>query len=148
MLQRVILIEDDPLATKLTGDILARVAPEVRLEVARDGHSALARLHRYTENGRETIALIILDLRIPHLHGIDLLKHIKGRPETRSIPVVVVSGTATVEQTQELYNLGANSYILKQADPVENSRNLETVLNYWIRINVLPTMVHRTGAMQ
>lgn len=138
MPNRVILIEDDPVTIKLTGDALARVAPDARLEVMRDGLGAVERLLRHSDNARDRIALVILDLHIPRLHGIELLRELKSRVETRFLPVVVISGTATPDQTRELYALGANSYVLKVADPAVDRRNIERTLEYWLLLNVLP----------
>ena len=138
MPKRVILVEDDPVTVKVTGDTLARVAPEVRLEVMRDGLGAVERLFRHSDNTRDEIVLVILDLHIPRLHGMDLLRELKSRPETRFLPVVVISGTATPDQTRELYFLGANSYIVKLADPAIDRRNIERALEYWLFVNVLP----------
>jgi two-component system, response regulator len=138
MPKRVILIEDDPVTVKVTGDALARVAPDVRLEVMRDGLGALERLFRHSDNARDQVVLVILDLHIPRLHGMELLRELKSRAETRLLPVVVISGTATPGQTRELYALGANSYILKLADPAVDRRNIERALEYWLLVNVLP----------
>jgi len=138
MPKRVILIEDDPVTVKITGDALARVAPDARLEVMRDGLGALERLIRHSDHARDHVVLVILDLHIPRLHGMELLRELKSRAETRFMPVVVISGTATPNQTRELYSLGANSYILKLADPAVDRRNIERALEYWLLVNVLP----------
>jgi len=138
MPKRVILIEDDPVTVKVTGDALARVAPDARLEVMRDGLGALERLIRHSDHARDQVAVVILDLHIPRLHGMELLRELKSRAETRFMPVVVISGTATPDQTRELYALGANSYILKLADPAVDRRNIERALEYWLLVNVLP----------
>jgi len=138
MPKRVILIEDDPVTVKVTGDALARVAPDARLEVMRDGLGALERLIRHSDHARDHVVLVILDLHIPRLHGMELLRELKSRAETRFMPVVVISGTATPDQTRELYALGANSYILKLADPAVDRRNIERALEYWLLVNVLP----------
>src|SRR6478609_6891609 len=138
MPKRVILIEDDPVTVKVTGDALARVAPDARLEVMRDGLGALERLIRHSDHARDQVVLVILDLHIPRLHGMELLRELKSRPETRLLPVVVISGTATPDQTRELYALGANSYVLKVADPAVDRRNVERTLEYWLLLNVLP----------
>ncbi|HZU30117.1 MAG TPA: response regulator [Candidatus Angelobacter sp.] len=137
MSKNVILIEDDPVTVKFTGDILARIAPEVRLEVIRDGHNALTRLLGHGEI-HDPIGLIILDLNIPQLHGVELLRELKTRAETRYIPIVVISGTASPAQSHEVYALGANGYVIKVTDPKENKRNIEAALNYWVCVNVLP----------
>jgi len=138
MPKRVILIEDDPVTVKITGDALARVAPDARLEVMRDGLGALERLIRHSDHARDHVVLVILDLHIPRLHRMELLRELKSRAETRFMPVVVISGTATPNQTRELYSLGANSYILKLADPAVDRRNIERALEYWLLVNVLP----------
>ena len=138
MPKRVILIEDDPVTVKVTGDALARVAPDARLEVMRDGLGALERLIRHSDHARDQVAVVILDLHIPRLHGMELLRELKSRADTRFLPVVIISGTATPDQTRELYSLGANSYILKLADPAADRRNVERALEYWLLVNVLP----------
>ena len=143
--KNVILVEDDPLTIKFTGDILARIAPEARLEVIRDGHNALTRLLGHSNLTKDPIVLVVLDLKIPQLHGVELLKELKARAETRAIPIVVISGTASPAQTQEVYSLGANSYVVKVADPIENRQKLEAALNYWVRVNTLPILNGTNG---
>jgi CheY-like chemotaxis protein len=145
MPKRVILIEDDPVTIKLTGDALARAAPDARLEVMRDGLGAVERLFRYSDHAKDQIVLVILDLHIPRLHGMELLRELKSRAETRFLPVVVISGTATPDQTRELYSLGANSYILKLADPAVDRRNIERALEYWLLVNVLPVQTNMSS---
>ena len=139
MPRTVLLIEDNPEDVKLVNDAVARIAPEVRLVVARDGLGALELMRRYASGQQDSLALIILDLHIPNLHGIEVLRQFKSSPFTQFVPVVVFSGTATDVHLRELYTLGISSFVEKLTDHAANRHNLETALQYWLKVNSAAT---------
>jgi CheY-like chemotaxis protein len=135
--KRVVLIEDDAIDVKLISDCIARVCPESRLEVFRDGGNALGFFSRFRIEDLPPLALVLLDLKLPGLSGQELLSYIKGRDTTRNLPIVVVTGAASPDQIARLYEMGANS-VIEKLRPDRAIEALERVLNYWVNQNITP----------
>jgi CheY-like chemotaxis protein len=114
-----------------------------RIEVVRDGAEALefifctgAYVNRRIEN---SLKIILLDLKLPKVDGLEVLRHIKSDPRTRTIPVVVLTSSREERDIVESYQLGVNSYIVK---PVDFERFTEAVRHlglYWLLLNQPPT---------
>jgi CheY-like chemotaxis protein len=107
------------------------------IEVARDGEEALAYLPRW-EAGEPLPAVILLDLKLPKVSGLEVLRHIKSHPQFRAIPVVVLTSSAEDHDIQAAYELGANSYIVK---PVDFDKFIEVAAHielYWTVLNTPP----------
>ena len=104
------------------------------IEVARDGEEALAWLARW-EAGEPWPAVILLDLKLPKVDGLEVLRHLKQHPTLCVIPVVVLTTSAESADVQAAYHLGANSYIVK---PVEFEKFMdvaEKIDLYWTVVN-------------
>src|SRR5204862_448397 len=112
------------------------------IEVARDGEEALDFLFcrgRYATRSLEhQPRLIMLDLKLPKVDGLQVLREIKSRPETHAIPVVVLTSSAEQRDIVETYNLGVNSYIQKPVDPAQFRQTVKTAGYYWLVINRPP----------
>lgn len=113
-----------------------------RIEVARDGEEALDFLFCRGQFSSRSIEsqpkLVLLDLKLPKLDGIEVLREIRSAPETRTIPVVVMTSSAEQRDIVETYALGVNSYIQK---PVDSEQFRQTVKNagfYWLVVNRSP----------
>jgi hypothetical protein len=107
------------------------------IEVARDGEEALAYLNGW-EPSAPLPVVILLDLRLPRIDGIEVLRQIKAHPQFRTIPVVVLTSSAEDRDIQAAYELGANSYIVK---PVDFDKFLEVagqIELYWMVLNIPP----------
>jgi CheY-like chemotaxis protein len=133
----ILLVEDNPLDLDLTLRAFRRHRLVNPIEVARDGEEALAWLPRW-EAGEATPAVILLDLKMPRVGGLEVLERLKAHPEFRRIPVVVLTSSAEERDLEAAYRLGANSYIVK---PVEFDRFVEVtgqIEMYWCVINRLP----------
>ena len=107
------------------------------IETARDGQEAMEWMARW-EAGAVTPALILLDLKLPKIDGIEVLRHLKGHPIYRTIPVVVLTTSAVDRDVQTAYQNGANSYIVK---PVDFEKFIEVVAQinlYWSVLNQPP----------
>jgi CheY-like chemotaxis protein len=87
--------------------------------------------------------LVILDLKLPGMGGLQLLKWIRTKRDLRLIPVVVLTGSANSTDVQAAYEAGANSYLIKPADRNEIVRVIEAVEQYWMHQNVSPPLVRR-----
>ncbi len=107
------------------------------IQVARDGEEALAWLPRW-EAGEPLPALILLDLKLPRVDGLDVLRRLKQHERFRHIPVVVLTSSAEDKDINTAYDLGVNSYIVK---PVSFERFMEVVQHielYWCVLNRIP----------
>ncbi len=105
-----------------------------RVDVARDGEEALAWLPRW-EAGEARPAVILLDLKLPKIDGLEVLRRLKSHPDLRSIPVVVLTTSAESADMRSAYAIGANSYIVK---PVDFDKFVEVAAQidlYWTVIN-------------
>jgi len=135
----ILLIEDNPDDVELM--LLAfdnhRVAN--RIAVAHDGVAALELLHGTSE--REAVelpALILLDLNMPRMNGIETLGAIRKHPRTRMIPVVVLTSSRLERDLVESYNLGVNSYVVKPVDFEQFVEATREIGSYWLLLNHVP----------
>lgn len=108
-----------------------------QLHIARDGAEALAFLFG-DPRGTQTPRMVLLDLKLPKVDGLEVLRRIKSDPTTRRIPVVVMTSSREERDIVESYDLGVNSYIVK---PVNFERYAEAVRDlglYWLLLNQPP----------
>ena len=138
MARRVVLVEDDPADVKVLSGVLSRVAPTAKLEVFRDGLNALDFFSRYNPESKDPVVLVLLDLKVPRLEGVDLAQEIRRKLPMRPIPLVVLTGTGSPELMRQAYMLGVNSYVEKIDDPEQSAVHLREVLNYWLNLNRVP----------
>lgn len=145
----ILLVEDNQDDIELTKEALTAGKVVNRLTVVRDGQEALQYLF-----GRGPTAtppsplpgLILLDLRLPRVDGIDVLRRIKEEPVLRRVPVVVLTTSKRDEDIVRSYDLGVNSYIQK---PVLFDKFIETIKTmelYWVLTNTPPILNGRSGA--
>lgn len=133
----ILLVEDNPQDVDLTLRAFKRRNLVNPILVARDGEEALAWLPRW-DAGEASPAVILLDLKMPRLGGLEVLERLKSHPTWRTIPVVVLTSSAEERDLLAAYRLGANSYIVKPVDFdrfVEVTGRIET---YWCATNALP----------
>jgi CheY-like chemotaxis protein len=133
----ILLVEDNPMDVDLALRAFKRHKPTHPIEVARDGEEALAWIPRW-ESGEPRPLIILLDLKLPRVGGMEVLRLLKAHPVFSAIPVVVLSTSAVGQDAQEAYALGANSYIVK---PTDFDRFLDMagqILSYWTALNLPP----------
>lgn len=111
----VLLVEDNPMDVDLTQRAFARRKLTNPVQVARDGEEVLAWIPRW-EAGELRPVMILLDLKMPKIDGLEVLRVLKAHPVFRTIPVVVLTTSAEDSDIQAAYQLGANSYIIKPVD--------------------------------
>lgn len=140
----ILLVEDNPQDLELAQRALRKANLTNRIEVARDGAEALEFIFcegRYEARKIEDIPrVILLDLKLPKVDGLEVLKRLKGDPRTRAIPVVVLTSSKEQNDVVESYRLGVNSYIVK---PVNFERFAEAVQQlglYWLLLNQPPNL--------
>lgn len=134
---RILLVEDNPVDLDLALRAFARSGPASRIEVARDGEEAVACLHRW-ETGQAPPALVLLDIKLPRINGLDVLREFKSHPRFGHIPVVMLTTSAEAADIGHAYELGANSYIVKPVNFVQFIEVAEQIENYWCLLNERP----------
>ncbi len=110
---RVMLVEDDPEDVAFTKIILRKAGLDRNLLVALDGKEAIEDLVRLKENGSTIPDLILLDINLPDISGIDLLTKLKRDHKLSRIPVVMLTGSNVDDDIQKSYDLGASTYLVK-----------------------------------
>jgi two-component system response regulator len=139
----ILLVEDNPDDEELTLRALRKNNIGNRLVVARDGVEALDFLYCtgvYADRDpRELPQVILLDLKLPKIDGLEVLARIRAEPSTRLLPVVILTSSREEQDLIKGYRLGANSYVRK---PVDFNRFIEAVRQlglYWLVLNEIPS---------
>jgi CheY-like chemotaxis protein len=140
-LGEILLVEDDPHDVELTLTALTENQLTNEIVVVRDGAEALDYLYRrgaYTSRGTGTPAVILLDLKLPKVDGLEVLKQVKSDPDLKTIPVVMLTSSREERDLVKCYNLGSNAYVVK---PVGFSDFIEAVGElglFWAVVNQPP----------
>ena len=130
----VLLVEDNPVDVDLTLRAFARRKFTNPVHVARDGEEALAWLARW-EAGEPLPLVILLDLKLPRVHGLEVLAQWKANPLSQAIPVVVLTSSSEDQDIAAAYKLGANSYIVKPVDFDKFLEVADQIELYWCATN-------------
>ena len=132
--RRILLVEDDPNHRWVMRRILDNAfGDEISVEEAETGERALERSVRKPE-----IDLILLDLGLPGINGIEVLKRVRSHPVTRGVPVVVLTSSQERDDIQTAYQFGANSFVSKSETPELMFQRLRMLPVYWLELNRLP----------
>lgn len=135
----ILLVEDDPDHVDLTRIALQTARVPFGLEVVMDGTEALQFLHHEAPYEHARLPdLILLDLNLPKLDGREVLRTIKGDPDLRSIPVIVLTTSSDASDVASAYENHANSYITKPTDFDDFLHAIETMHEYWLSVVRLP----------
>ncbi|MBI1993000.1 MAG: response regulator [Deltaproteobacteria bacterium] len=140
----ILLVEDNPNDVELTLHALKENNLSNRIEVVRDGAEALefifatgAYSHRSLDQSPK---VILLDLKLPKVDGLEVLKRLKADPRARMIPVVVLTSSREERDIVESYQLGVNSYIVKPVDFEQFTEAVRHLGLYWLLLNQPPAM--------
>lgn len=143
-LQPIMLVEDDPSDAKLLIRKFTRAGIQNRIVHLQNGDRALAYLSglaEYTDRGIHPLPiLIVLDLKLPGIGGMELLPLIRRMRETKAIPVVVLTSQVDDRIIRGAYELGANSYLVKSANEAEVLALAEGIRDYWLKLNKTPSL--------
>ncbi len=138
----ILLVEDNPTDAELTIRALKKQHLANKLHHAKDGAEALdflfargAYAGRKVENGPK---LVLLDLKLPKVDGLEVLREMKADPRTKVIPVVIMTSSKEERDVVESYKLGVNSYVAKPVDFGRFSKAVEDLGLYWLLINHPP----------
>lgn len=133
----ILLIEDNPLDVDLTQRAFSKSRLSNPIEVVRDGAEAIAWLDRW-ERGERAPVVILLDLKLPKIGGLEVLRQYKTREVSKRTPLVVLTTSEEDRDIRRAYDLGANSYIIK---PVAFEKFLDVTHQieiYWLVLNRPP----------
>ncbi len=133
----IMLVEDNPLDVDLTLRAFQRRKLANPVVVARDGEEALAWVARW-EAGEMKPAVILLDLNIPRIDGLAVLRTMKTHQTLRRIPIVVLTTSSEDRDMHAAYDLGVNSYIVKPVDFDSFMDVAQQIEMYWCALNDLP----------
>jgi two-component system response regulator len=134
----ILLVEDNPRDAELTLRALNKHNLANKVHVAKDGAEALDFLFGTGDFAGETpnrLKIILLDLKLPKVSGLEVLQQLKADARTKTIPVAVLTSSSEDQDIQECYKLGVNSYVVK---PVEFDAFAKTVADmgfYWLLVN-------------
>ena len=140
----ILLVEDSPADLKLAMLALKKAKLSNRVHVARDGVEALEYIFCEGPHvGRkieDVPKVILLDLKLPKIDGLEVLKRIKADPRTQQIPVVVLTSSNEQSDVVRSYQLGVNSYIVKPVDFESFAKAVEDLGMYWLLLNRPPKL--------
>ena len=138
----ILLVEDNPLDLELTLRALSQAKLGNRIHVARDGAEALEFIFCEGSHSSRQIAappkVILLDLKLPKIDGLEVLRRIKGDPRTEAIPVVALTSSKEQNDVVESYHLGVNSYIVKPVNFDSFAESVQQLGMYWVLLNQPP----------
>jgi two-component system response regulator len=140
----ILLVEDNPDDLEMAMLALRKMNLANRIQVARDGVEALdfifcrnAHAGRKIENGPK---VILLDLKLPRVDGLEVLRTLKSDPRTKMIPVVILTSSKEQRDVIESYHLGVNSYIVKPVNFEQFAESVQKLGMYWLLLNQAPKL--------
>lgn len=139
----ILLAEDNPSDAELILQVLGEVAPVSRVHRVQDGVEALAYLRdRSASNpspsGPGPLHLVLLDVKMPRVGGLEVLKAIRADPATRYVPVVMLTSSNIESDVREAYRLGTNAYVQKPVDFLRFRDVVRLMGRFWTEINEVP----------
>jgi CheY-like chemotaxis protein len=140
-LGRILMVEDDPKDVELTMTALEGYNLANEVIVTRDGEEALDYLYRrgkYTTRSSDHPAVILLDLKLPKIDGLEVLRQVKIDDNLKMIPVVVLTSSHEEKDLVSSYKLGVNAYVVKPVDFHEFVNAIKELGVFWAIINAAP----------
>lgn len=137
----ILLVEDNPSDVQLTLRALTKAKLANSIHIARDGEEALNFLfgpNRDEARDLSKLHLVLLDLKLPKIDGLEVLQAIRGSERTKMLPVVVLTSSNEQKDIIDSYNLGVNSYIQKPVDFEKFQHTVSQLGFYWLLINEPP----------
>jgi CheY-like chemotaxis protein len=150
MMKMILLVEDNPNDVLLTQRAFRQSNVANELRVVRDGAEALEYLlgPQAGSAERPTPALVLLDLKLPKVDGLEVLRRIRADAALRRVPVVVLTSSSLERDLVESYDLGANSYIRKPVDFPQFAEAVRSLGLYWMVVNEPPPLGQRDRSGQ
>jgi two-component system, response regulator len=139
----ILLVEDNPQDLELALRALRKANLSNRIEVARDGAEAIDFLFCQGAHAGRRIEdrprVILLDLKLPKIDGLEVLRRVKSDSRTRTIPVVALTSSREQTDVVESYRLGVNSYIVKPVNFESFAATVQSLGAYWMQLNEIPS---------
>jgi two-component system response regulator len=136
--RKIVLVEDDPRDIELTRMALEQNHIGNEIVVLRDGAEALAYLLGQEDGPIDWPAVVLLDIKLPKVDGLEVLRRIRADPRTRRLPVVLVTSSSEEQDKIAGYDLGANSYVRKPVDFADFVNAVKDLGVYWLLRNEPP----------
>ena len=140
----LLLVEDNPADAELTLRTLRKQGLVNHIHLVNDGAEAIDFLFctgaYASRTNRHALRLVLLDLKLPKVDGLEVLRHIKSHPDTRELPVVVMTSSQEECDMVESYRLGVNSYIVKPVDFGQFTDAVRMLGFYWLLLNKTPLL--------
>jgi CheY-like chemotaxis protein len=146
-IKKILLVEDDPRDAELTLSALASHNLADRVVVTDNGADALDYLYqreKYQDREGGDPVVVLLDLKLPKVNGLEVLKAIKGDPHLRTIPVVVLTSSRETQDLGECYKLAVNAYVVKPLAFEDFMNAVKQLGIFWACINEAPPVVPRS----
>jgi len=137
----ILLVEDNPNDAELALHALKKHNLANRVEWVMDGEVALDFLFqrgKYADRPNTLPKVVLLDLRLPKVDGIEVLRQMRADPATKALPVVVLTSSKEERDVMETYKLGVNSYVAKPVAFDEFARTVAELGMYWVLVNRVP----------
>ncbi len=141
-LRTILLAEDNPKDVELTLEAMAENNLANNIFVVKDGVEALEFLHcegKYKQRKEGNPALILLDIKMPRMDGIEVLRQIRSDASLKRIPVVVLTSSREEKDLFNTYELGVNAYVLKPVDLKKVNEPVKKKGSFWAILNELPS---------
>ena len=137
----ILLAEDDPHGVELMLGVLRRMGLHESVQVVHDGEECLDYLHRrgqFADFDPGNPKVLLLDLNMPKVGGLEVLHELRTTPALASIPVVTITSSKDEKDILEAYRLGTNAYIVKPIDVTSFMEVIDHVVNFWGQLNEPP----------
>jgi CheY-like chemotaxis protein len=145
----LLLVEDNPLDAEMLGMLLSRMSVPIRIHHVTDGDQALRFARKRTPfAAAPSPDLILLDIHLPGLSGIEVLQVFKEDPELRHIPILMLTGSTSWLDVQEAYEKHANGYLVKPVRHGDARRVFEALSDFWFSIVTLPAEPGRSALLE
>ena len=140
----ILLVEDNPMDVDLTLQALIENNVANPVVSCLDGEEALRYMEEHQlPNDMQIPVLVLLDLRLPKIDGVEVLRQARNHPVWKQVPVIVLTTSRQNDDIEAAYKLGANSYIVKPVDPAAFSEMVNTIKIYWLLTNEPPFSENR-----
>jgi len=142
-LKKILIVDDSDFDVELTVNALQENHVANELDVARDGAEALDYLYRrgaFASRPNTLPAVVLLDLKMPKVDGLEVLKTIKSEPAFKMIPVVMLTSSREEQDLLKCYELGVNAYVVKPVDFQEFVNAVKQLGVFWALINEIPPL--------
>lgn len=141
LLKTILLAEDNPMDVELTLEALEEHNLANQVIVLKDGVEVVEYLEtrgRFTNRSPESPAVLLLDIKMPRMDGIEVLRYIRTRPELNYLPIVMLTSSREEPDLNTCYELGVNAYVVKPVDFAEFVDAVRQIGVFWGLINELP----------